>query len=248
MSLKHNIKEWMLKAGSLIYANDDSKVIYYHDIHAGDPYTQMSTDIELFEMHLDILQREGYKVVPEIRASQKEVEITFDDGFQGIYDNFSLFHDRQIPVRVFLISSFIGKKNYMSKEAVSDLLKTGLFHIGSHTVSHENLDIKTEKEIAYELQRSKEVLENLFATEVETLCYPRGRFTDRVVEMAKNTGYKKQYTCLPGAYFGHFKEGLINRSLVQHASKNEFLYILNGADRMFYKRYLRQHYHPGEAK
>ena len=82
----------------------------------------------------------------------------------------------------------------------------------------------------------------MFGITVDTLCYPRGKFTDEVIELARAAGYEKQYTCLPGAYDHPFKKGLVNRSLIQHASQNEFGYILNGADRMFHKRYLKQQY------
>ncbi len=242
MSLKHMIKEWVFKAGSILYANDDSKVIYYHDIHSNDKYTDMSTDIALFAKHMEILKRKGYRIVPEISASQNEVEITFDDGFRGIYENFSFFEEHKIPVRVFLISGFIGNEGYMHKSEIEELLKTGLFQIGSHTVSHENLDTMDHDRLRNELQQSKETLEEMFGVPIDTLCYPRGKFTDEVIEKAKEAGYKKQYTCLPGSYFSPFQEGLVNRSLVQHASETEFSYIINGADRLFYKRYLGQQY------
>ena len=242
MNLKHKIKGWMLKAGSIIHANDESKVIYYHDIHSDHRYTDMSTNIELFSAHLDILKREGYRVVPCIENFEKEIEITFDDGFRGIYENFEFFLDHKIPMRVFLISGFIGKKGYMQKHEIEELLSTELFRIGSHTVSHENLDGMDKKSIEYELQNSKKTLEDMFGIAVDTLCYPRGKFTDEVIELAKAAGYEKQYTCLPGAYNKSFKEGLMNRSLVQHADEKEFLYILEGGDRLFRPRYIRSHY------
>ena len=123
------------------------------------------------------------------------------------------------------------------------MLSTGLLRIGSHTKTHSDLDKLSNNEITNELKSSKDALEDIFGIEIDSLCYPRGRFTDTVVETAKSIGYKKQYSCLPGGYFEPFEEGLINRSLVQDATPQEFTLILKGADRIFHKRYLQQHYH-----
>ena len=240
--MKDKIKETIYFFSSRLLANQDSKVIYYHDIHSTKRYTDMSTDIMLFRQHMNILKQKGYITVTNISSPKNEIEITFDDGFQGIYENFSLFLENKIPVRVFLISGFIGKKNYMDKNQIEELLKTGLFTIGSHTVCHENLNELDDNKAFYEIKKSKEDLEDMFGEEVDTFCYPRGRFTNKTIEHTWNAGYKRQYTCLPGSYLSPFRTGLINRSLVQHATIKEFSYILDGADRVFHKRYLNQQY------
>ena len=245
--LKAFIKDGILSFGSLLFKNDKSKVIYYHDIHDRKKYTDMSTPIELFKKHINILYECGYKPVSEIKNSKKEVEITFDDGFRGIYENFSFFVDNKIPVQIFLISGSIGEKEYLEKTQIEQMLETGLLTVGSHTVSHNNLDNMDEITAVKELKESKKALEDMFGREIKTLCFPRGKFSDRTIRLAFELGYEKLYSCLPGNYHDPFKKGLVNRSLVQHADEAEFKKILQGADKIFFNRYLKQQYRPGET-
>ena len=242
MKPKQLIKSAMLHLGDLLYGSRESKVIYYHDIHSKTRFTPMSTPLSLFEKHLEIIAEERFHVVDEIREEINETEITFDDGFRGLYENFSAILEHNVPVRVFLISDFIGQKDYLTRQEIEEMMATKLLKIGSHTLSHRNLDVMDDEEARKELCDSKKRLEDLFGTEIESICYPRGKFNDRTVEIARECGYEKQYSCLPGSYFRPFKPDMINRSLVQNAQEKEFRLILKGADHIFRKRYLQQQY------
>ncbi|AFV97997.1 hypothetical protein B649_08425 [Candidatus Sulfuricurvum sp. RIFRC-1] len=238
MALKQIIKSTLMKCSSVIYRNDESKVIYYHDVHSNDSYTSMSTPLELFKKHIDIIQEQGYKIVDKITHPEREVLITFDDGFRGLYENFSYFVENQIPVKIFLIVEYMGGKNYLSKAEVFELLNTGLVTIGSHTLTHRNLDELTDDEIAKELKESKQRLEEMFGIEINEFCYPRGRFNDKVVELSRKSGYTLQYSCLPGSFSE--SNDIVKRNFVQHESSKDFLYHLQGGGEIFYRRYLKQ--------
>lgn len=243
MNIKRLVKYGYLKTGALLYNSRESRVIYYHDIHDENAFTSMSTPMERFKEHIYLIQENGYSVVSEISKKSNELEIIFDDGFRGLFENFDYFIDKKLPVTIFIVTDFIGERNFLTQNELKDMLSTGLLRIGSHTKTHSDLDKLSNNEITNELKSSKDALEDIFGIEINSLCYPRGRFTDTVVKTAKSIGYKKQYSCLPGGYFEPFKEGLINRSLVQDATPQEFTLILKGADRIFHKRYLQQHYH-----
>lgn len=232
------IKTLLLKLSSYRYYNHKSKVIYYHDVHSNNSYTSMSTSLELFKKHIAIMWEQGYTIVDQITHSEREVMITFDDGFRGLYENFSYFSEHRIPVKVFLIAEYLGGKNYLSKEEVSELLKTGLVTIGSHTLTHRNLDELTEDEMVMELQESKRRLEDMFGIQIDEFCYPRGRFNPKVSEIARKSGYRLQYSCLPGSFSK--SEDIVKRNFVQHESPKDFLYHLQGGGEVFYRRYLKQ--------
>lgn len=238
MTMKQIIKSTLMKLSSIIYRNDDSKVIYYHDVHSNDSYTSMSTSLELFKKHIDIMQEQGYTIVDKITHPEREVLITFDDGFRGLYENFSYFREHHIPVKIFLIVEYLGGKNYLSKAEVFELLNTGLVTIGSHTLTHRNLDELTEDEMVVELQESKRRLEEMFEVGIEEFCYPRGRFNPKVAEMARKSGYRLQYSCLPGSFLE--SDDIVRRNFVQHESPKDFLYHLQGGGEIFYRRYLKQ--------
>ncbi|BDY13536.1 polysaccharide deacetylase family protein [Hydrogenimonas cancrithermarum] len=244
--VKNAVKTVLLHTGALLYGNQDSKVIYYHDIHDNTAYTSMSTPIKLFLKHLETIQNMNYTVVQEITNRKNEIEITFDDGFRGLYENFLLLIDRKIHVKLFLVTDFIDKKNYLTKGEIEEMLGSGYLSIGSHSVSHQNLDLHDRKRLIYELEASKKKLEDLFDRQISSLCFPRGRFSDLVIEESEKTGYSKLYSCLPGSYFSPYRKNLIPRSLAQHALPSDFSAILNGGDQIYFKRYLKMHYRNGD--
>ena len=87
MALSSFIRISIIRFASLFYTSKKSKVIFYHDIHDGTQYTAMSTPIELFIRHIQIIRENGYEIVSEITEDYGQIEICFDDGFLGIYKN-----------------------------------------------------------------------------------------------------------------------------------------------------------------
>lgn len=240
--MKQLIKSFLLNTGAMLHGNNGSKVIYYHDVHSTQSNTDMSTSMELFRKHIDTIRDEGYKIVNKIQAPEYEVMITFDDGFRGVWENFSFFEQAQIPFTIFLILDDLGKPEYLEIEEVKSLLASGLVSIGSHTLSHRNLDELAPEEMKMELCDSKKRLEELFCIDVNDICYPRGRFNDDVIKMSRFCGYKMQYSCLPGPYSTPYAKDVIKRNFVQHESQTTFRYYLQGGGEIFFSRYLKQHY------
>ena len=60
MALSSFIRISIIRFASLFYTSQKSKVIFYHDIHDGTQYTAMSTPIELFIKHIQIIRDNGY--------------------------------------------------------------------------------------------------------------------------------------------------------------------------------------------
>jgi peptidoglycan/xylan/chitin deacetylase (PgdA/CDA1 family) len=198
--------------------------------------------MNLFKEHFEIIKKNGYEIVPKITKKKNQIMITFDDGFKGLYDNFGFFIQNKIYVKLFLIVDYMKRDNYMNLDQVKELIDTGFLSIDSHTVGHKSLDVLSLEEINYQLKKSKKELEKMFEIDIEGICYPRGKFSFEVIEESQKIGYKKQYSCLPGSYYNQIFENVYNRSLVQDVSAKEFECILNGADKIFYKRYFKQQF------
>lgn len=66
--------------------------------------------------------------------------------------------------------------------------------IGSHTLSHPILSQCSDQQLEREISMSKTILEDRLNVKVETLCYPNGDFDNRVINAAKNFGYKRAVT------------------------------------------------------
>ena len=114
--------------------------------------------------------------------------------------------------------------------------------ISSHTHKHRILNKISEVEIEIELETSKKLLESLINTQINSLCFPEGKFNKKAIDIARKIGYQDLYISIPGFYFDQFSIGVIKRSLVQFASKREFKAILKGGDHILSKWYQIKHY------
>lgn len=243
MGVSSAIRIAIIRFASLFSADEKrSKVIFYHDLHGDRRYTNMSTPVELFEQHIKIIRDNGYEIVSEITHSIGQIEICFDDGFLGLYDNIELIKKLNIPVHLFIVSSFLGKKTYMNQNQLLELNDLEQIKISSHTNNHKILSQISDKEVENELKTSKDMLEDITAKKIDSLCYPEGKFNNRVIEIADALGYSKQYSSIPGFYIDTFGKNVKKRSLVQIADEKEFKAILKGGDHILAFWYKLKHF------
>jgi len=230
MAIASFIRIAIIRVASFFYFSRRSKVIFYHDIHSDKKYTFQSTSIDLFKKHIQIIRKNGYKIVNKITKEHGEIEICFDDAYLGLYDNIELIKELNIPIHLFVISSFFEKANHINKEQLLLLNKLSQIRISSHTETHQILNKISEKQIISELENSKKFLESFLNKPISAICFPDGQFNKKVLEIAKNIGYNVKYSGLPGFYFDDFLVGVKRRSLVQFAEEKEFKAILKGGD------------------
>ena len=242
VAISSKIRVVLIKLASLVYFKKKSKAIFYHDIHAEDKYTNMSTPVDLFKEHIQIIRDSGYEIVSKINKPIGQIEISLDDGFSGIYKNINVIKELDIPLQLFIISSNLDTPNYINKSQLLELNSFSQITISSHTHKHSILNKISESEIEIELETSKKILENTLNRQINSLCFPEGKFNKKVIEIAKKMGYSNLYASIPGFYFDQFSTGVIKRSLVQFARKGEFKAILKGGDHILSKWYQIKHY------
>ena len=242
MGLGVFIRITLIKVSALFYFSKRSKVIFYHDIHDVTQYTDMSTSIELFIEHINIIRASGYEIVSKITKTHGQIEICFDDAFLGLYDNVSFIEEQKIPIHLFVITSYLRRENYINEKQLLAINKSDLIKISSHTHTHNLLNQMNKNEIERELKKSKKILENLLSVPVDAICYPEGRFNKKTIHIAKKIGYKKQYSSLPGFFNDKLESNVIRRSLVQFAAGKEFKAILKGGDHILAFWYKLKHF------
>lgn len=163
----------------------------------------LTVSAEEFESQVKYLTENGYKVMSlekfdQLRSNsqipQKLAILTFDDGYD---DNFTY----ALPVlkkynatgTFFIISSKIGKTEYMDEDQIKALVSSGN-EIGSHTVNHLELDKLKGQALEREVVQSKSDLEKLIGKPVISFCYPSGKYNDETIAKAKDAGYKYAVT------------------------------------------------------
>ena len=236
------IKNIIINLSSLIKNADDSKCIFYHDIHSKNRFTDMSTPVDLFVKHINVIRDLGFEIVSEITKEKGQISISFDDGFKGFYENIELINRLKIPITIFVVSSYLGEENFITKAQLKELHNNPLITIQSHTHTHPDLTLLSSEKLEEELRKSKQILDEICGVEINSICFPKGLFSKRVVEIATKIGYTTQYSSLPGNYCNEFFPTVKRRSLVQFSSEKEFCSILKGGDDFLNYWYTKKHF------
>ena len=233
------LRKLILFLGFLFHHNHRSKVFYYHDV--SKCFTDMGTDLDLMQKHFEAIQQCGYKIVPTISEAKYQVMICFDDGWAGIYDVKDEFVNLKIFPTIFIAVDLIGKDGYLTIEQIKELKSLGFLFM-AHTWSHQDLTTFNDKGLEHELLDSKLELEKVFGHSFDDICFPMGRFSNKVKEKSLAAGYKKLFSSLPGGYFDLELDNLICRNCAQNASPREFNWMLNGTSWIFMRKLYKQHY------
>jgi len=179
-------------------------ILEYHQICL-EPQNELDVSLENFQKELDWLQDHGYHALSMPRFlycinkhlpfPTKSVLITFDDGYQGVYD-YALpeLRKRYMHATLFVVTDSLDKKDKpydrLTTKEVEKMGRDYLVDIGSHTLSHDwltKLDAKTQQA---ELQESRKVLEKLTGKPCLSLAYPYGDFNSQVIENVRKAGYQ----------------------------------------------------------
>ncbi len=78
----------------------------------------------------------------------------------------------------------------LSKTQIHDLLSSGLIEIGSHGLTHTNMDILNEEDLNEELSHSKSILEEAISGPIVSIAYPDGAYNQDVKDRSRKASYK----------------------------------------------------------
>ena len=196
----------------IFYAKFSKKVpiLMYHRI-ADVKGDRNALSPEKFEKQLQYLSNNGYSTINMnqlyehyangLKLPPNPVCLTFDDGYaDNLYTAMPILKKYNMIGNVFVISNWIGKENKwedfgkaptvtMTEQELLEWQNAGNY-IGSHTVSHPNLNLCDKAQLRKEFSLSKKSLDLITGTDIKSICYPYGNFNNLVIETAKETGYK----------------------------------------------------------
>lgn len=138
----------------------------------------------------------------------KTAVLTFDDMYDNFYRHaWPLLREMKVAVTAFAICQYVGTRNQhpmvtpglfgVTEEELREMTDAGV-EIGSHTNSHRELTTLPDLELREELSGSRQYLSDVIGAPVRSLCYPRGRFSPRVVRYAEAAGYSCACSTLRG--------------------------------------------------
>lgn len=130
--------------------------------------------------------------------------LTFDDGFSSLYDYLlPLVRRHRLPVTVFLVANTLSEGGQpvdwvrrppdwplttLTRDQVLEMQEAGV-DFQSHSWAHLDLPALGFDACRLDLQRSRELLEDLLGRHVPFLAYPRGRHDADVRRAAEAAGY-----------------------------------------------------------
>ncbi len=183
-------------------------VLAYHKVNDRFEFGMTNVKPEMFIRQIFALKESGYKFSCspyEAAASDENVGLTFDDGYDCFYTNVVPFLiSVGASAIVFVITDFIGKENswdlrlsrkpfvHMNEAQIKEVSQLG-FEVGSHSCSHRDLTRIDRETARDELSDSKKLIEDLTGKEVNSVSFPYGRHNSNVVSLASELGYLNQY-------------------------------------------------------
>ncbi|WP_180170463.1 polysaccharide deacetylase family protein [Acinetobacter sp. YH12027] len=202
------------------------RVLMYHMVREhidGAKFNKLRVKPEEFEKQVAWMKAEGFHFVTMHELQQnwgqhpeKTVAITFDDGYLDNLENaYPILEKYQAKATIYVVvdrhdrdwstykkahhnSGELAREPKLNDEQVRFLAQSGIVEIGSHTLTHANLDKLNDAECLKELDESKQALENLILKPVESFAYPFGIYSERDVRLAEQAGYSNAVTTKEG--------------------------------------------------
>ncbi len=176
------------------------KALQFHRITKSFQFCGTWNTPQQLDLFIDTIYKYGYEIVLP-GGKRNGIIITFDDGEENLYKYaFPILKKYRCPAIVFLIGSYIGRKNYwdisvtgkrnqhLNWKQIIEMKEVGI-DFGSHTMSHRNLTLLNGPELEYEISESKRILEKQLGR-VNSISYPFNRVNDRVKDAVKKAGYR----------------------------------------------------------
>ena len=192
------------------------RILMYHMIRArlpGGRFNKLRVAPAEFERQLKWLVDHGWRFafLSELKQGAhqpKTLALTFDDGYR---DNYTTAHPLLLKygakATLFLVvdrfdrdwsstrkahhdSGELMREPKLADAEVREMLDSGGWELGGHTLTHALLPGLGNAEQQREIADSKSSLENAFATEVASFAYPFGIFGDDDAAAVAAAGYR----------------------------------------------------------
>lgn len=187
-------------------------ILLYHSVgHTSSAeYRRWCVDPVAFSEQLDVLVELGLTCltvtdfVDRRRAGtlpERPALITFDDGRADVVEHAApTLEAHRLPATVYVVSGHLGGHSswlddpleraqpMMSWQDARDLDRAGV-EIGSHSVTHRELDVLASAEVRREIVGSRDHIAEQLGRAVSSFAYPHGYHTAGVVREVRRAGF-----------------------------------------------------------
>jgi len=203
------------------YLFPTAKILLYHRVaNSNDDPHNLCVSPENFQKQMEYL-KENFKIIPLVQLVQNirtkgvqnnSIIITFDDGYaDNLHNALPILEEFNVPATIFLTAGYVSlnKPFYwdenttiknrgwpMSAGEAKTLSNNSLIEIGGHTINHPKLAKLPENEQIKEINRGKQILEEILSAPLSSFAYPFGgkdSFNKTTIKLVKKAGFN--YAC-----------------------------------------------------
>ncbi len=113
----------------------------------------------------------------------------------------------------------------LKKDQIREMADSGLIEIGSHTVFHPNLDTLQTKDLEFELNESKKILQLASAKKINSIAFPDGAYNQDVKRMAEKAGYQNLLAAEYKIQEDKADKGILPRLSISNTTSPESIFI-----------------------
>lgn len=201
------------------------RILMYHmvcDHQPGQQFKGLRVPPALFERQIRHLAETGWHFVTMTELMtrhdlpEKTIAITFDDGYEDNYSQAypvlkkynakaTLYlvvdrHDRDWSVnkKAHHNTGELAREPKVSDAQLREMLDSGVFELGAHTLTHVNLKTAASHDKQREILEGRTQLEQQFSTRVTSFAYPFGIYGPDDVALAQEAGFLSAVTTVDG--------------------------------------------------
>ena len=219
----------------IIYSIPSSAILIFHHISDNPPVCKSGCKLS-YDKFTGLLEGfDNYATLTEVveKPSERHIAVTFDDGLKDVYEMaYPFLKERNIPFTVFIVTDFLDTEGYITTENLRELASDGLVTIGSHGVTHKNLNSLSAEEQKAELTESKRIIESIIGKPVNAFAFSHGQYNKDTLSLMNDYDYGFSTRQLPLNFITEINRKVLPRFNVDSNSfdnvKSELLKIFKG--------------------
>lgn len=217
----------------IIYSIPSSAILIFHHISDNPPVCKSGCKLS-YDKFTGLLEGfDNYATLTEVveKPSERHIAVTFDDGLKDVYEMaYPFLKERNIPFTVFIVTDFLDTEGYITTENLRELASDGLVTIGSHGVTHKNLNSLSAEEQKAELTESKRIIESIIGKPVNAFAFSHGQYNKDTLRLMNDYDYGFSTRQLPLNFITEINYKTLPRFNVD---SNSFDSVKNVLNRLF---------------
>lgn len=179
-------------AKKILYSITSSAILIFHHISENPPVCKSGCKLSYDKFTRLLEGFDNYATLTEVveKPSERHIAVTFDDGLKDVYETaYPFLKERNIPFTVFIVTDFLDTEGYITTENLKELAADGLVTIGSHGVTHKNLNNLSAEEQKAELTESKRIIESIIGKPVNAFAFSHGQYNKDTLRLMNDYDY-----------------------------------------------------------